>query len=283
MEHTRASFVLGHLEEQAHVLLTQIADNQTLMVTDLTPFHPESHLWPDQPGDLGSVYWEGGEAPIASCRMGAVSPEGALFVDRAIPVKRGEPGWAFVVVHPLQGVHALSAGTPVTLRVDGAHRLPLSLGHSGCHLAALALNQALIPFWKKEPTERDALDQPDFDRLAITRSRVEPHGSSEHYRIGKSLRKKGVMGPELLAALPAIEQAVNARLADWLTTGGAIRRSRDGEAIIDSRWWHCTLDGREVTIPCGGTHATALAELGRVQVNLSPTDEGLVMETRVYP
>ncbi|ENY72847.1 hypothetical protein G114_05455 [Aeromonas diversa CDC 2478-85] len=283
MEHTRASFVLGHLKEQARVLLAQVVGDQTLVVTDLTPCHPQSHLWPDQPGDVGTVQWEGGQAPIAPCRMGAVSPSGELFVDAAIPVKRGEPGWAFVVVHPLSGVHTLPAGTPVTLRVDPAVRRPLSLGHSGCHLAALALNQALIPFWKKDPAERDALDQPDFDRLAIQISRVEPHGSREHYRIGKSLRKKGVMGPELLAALPAIEQAVNVRLADWLVEGGEIRRSRDGEAIIDSRWWHCTLGGREVTIPCGGTHAGSLAELGRVEVTLAPCDEGFTLHTRVAP
>lgn len=282
MEHSRASFVLGHHHEQARVVHCQ-AGEPTLLVTDLTPFHPQSHLWPDQPGDIGQVRWQGGEAAVAPCRMGAISPEGELFVDLEIPVKRGAEGWTFVVVHPLAGRYELAIGCAVELSVDAAARHALSLGHSGCHLAALALNRALIPFWKKAPTERDALDQPDFDRLAIQVSRVEPNGSREQYRIGKSLRKKGVMAAELLAALPAIEQGINEQLTSWLAEGGEIRRSRAGEAIIDSRYWHCMLEGKKVTIPCGGTHVGSLTELGQVSVRLAPVEEGFSLTTRVTP
>lgn len=282
MEHSRASFVLGHHHEQARVVHCQTGE-PTLLVTDLTPFHPQSHLWPDQPGDVGTVVWDGGSATVAPCRMGAISPDGELFVDQDIPVKRGAEGWAFVVVHPLAGRHELAIGSAVELSVDTVARLALSLGHSGCHLAALALNRALLPFWKKVPAERDALDQPDFDRLAIQVSRVAPNGSREQYRIGKSLRKKGVMATELLAALPAIEQTINEQLANWLAEGGEIRRSRAGEAIIDSRYWHCMLEGKEVTIPCGGTHVGSLAELGQVSVRLTPAEEGFSLTTRVTP
>lgn len=176
--------------------------------------------------------------------MGAISPDGELFVDTAIPVKRGAEGWRFVVVHPLTGDHELAVGSRVELQVDSAARHALSLGHSGCHLAALALNRVLIPYWRKEVSERDALGQPDFDRLAIQSSRVEPCGSREQYRIGKSLRKKGVNSEALLADLALIEEKVNQQLADWIAAGGEIRRSRAGEAIIDSRYWHCMLEGR---------------------------------------
>ncbi|HDO1312351.1 hypothetical protein ACE1B4_01165 [Aeromonas veronii] len=282
MEHTRASFVLGHHQEQANVVCCQRGDT-TLLVTDLTPFHPQSHLWPDQPGDVGNARWEGGEAAIGPCRMGAISPDGELFVDTAIPVKRGAEGWSFVVVHPLTGDHALAVGSQVELQVDSAARHALSLGHSGCHLAALALNRALIPYWRKEVSERDALGQPDFDRLAIQSSRVEPCGSREQYRIGKSLRKKGVNSEALLADLAVIEEKVNQQLADWIAAGGEIRRSRAGEAIIDSRYWHCMLEGQEVTIPCGGTHVASLAELGEVKVQLTQVEEGFAMLTRVTP
>ncbi|KXU80410.1 hypothetical protein [Aeromonas enteropelogenes] len=282
MSHTRASFVLGHHQEQASVICCQSGDT-SLLVTDLTPFHPQSHLWPDQPGDVGTVRWEGGEAAVGPCRMGAISPEGKLFVDQDIPVKRGTEGWAFVVVHPLAGCHTLAAGTLVELRVDGDARYVLSLGHSGCHLAALALNRALIPYWRKEVSERDALDQPNFDRLAMQASRVEPMGCQDQYRIGKSLRKKGVNGEALLTDLAHIETSINQQLGKWLAVGGRIRRSRAGEAIIDSRYWHCTLDGQEVTIPCGGTHVADLAELGEVTVQLAPSDEGFTMLSRVCP
>ncbi len=282
MPHTRASFVLGHHQEQASVICCQSGDT-SLLVTDLTPFHPQSHLWPDQPGDVGTVHWEGGEAVVGPCRMGAISPDGELFVDQAIPVKRGAEGWRFVVVHPLAGHCALPVGSQVTLRVDAEARHALSLGHSGCHLAALALNRALMPYWRKEVSERDALDQLDFDRLAIQTSRVEPMGSREQYRIGKSLRKKGVNSEALLADLAQIEEMINKQLADWLAAGGEIRRSRAGEAIIDSRYWHCSLEGREVTIHCGGTHVATLAELGRIETSLTADAEGFVMMTRVYP
>ncbi|QWL61580.1 hypothetical protein HQ399_04675 [Aeromonas jandaei] len=280
MEHTRVSFVLGHHQEQASVVCCQRGET-TLLVTDLTPFHPQSHLWPDQPGDVGHARWEGGEAAIGSCRMGAISPEGELFVDIDIPVKRGAEGWRFVVVHPLTGDHTLAVGSRVQLQVDSASRHALSLGHSGCHLAALALNRTLTPYWRKEVSERDALGQPDFDRLAIQSSRVEPCGSREQYRIGKSLRKKGVNSEALLADLAVIEEKVNRQLADWIAAGGEIRRSRAGEAIIDSRYWHCTLEGQEVTIPCGGTHVTSLAELREVRVTLNPAEEGFTLHTQV--
>ncbi|WP_429219205.1 hypothetical protein [Aeromonas veronii] len=282
MEHTRASFVLGHHQEQACVVCCQPGDT-TLLVTDLTPFHPQSHLWPDQPGDVGHARWEGGDAAIGPCRMGAISPDGELFVDTAIPVKRGAEGWRFVVVHPLTGDHELAVGSQVELQVDSAARHALSLGHSGCHLAAMALNRVLIPYWRKEVSERDALGQPDFDRLAIQSSRVEPCGSREQYRIGKSLRKKGVNSEALLADLALIEEKVNQQLADWIAAGGEIRRSRAGEAIIDSRYWHCMLEGQEVTIPCGGTHVASLAELGEVKVQLTQVEEGFAMLTRVTP
>lgn len=282
MEHTRVSFVLGHHQEQASVVCCQPGDT-TLLVTDLTPFHPQSHLWPDQPGDVGTVRWEGGEAAVGPCRMGAISPEGELFVDTEIPVKRGADGWAFVVVHPLAGSHHLAIGSPVELTVDAEARHALSLGHSACHLVALALNRALTPYWRKETSELDALGQPDFDRLAIQHSRVEPRGSKEQYRIGKSLRKKGINSEALLADLDRIALQVNEQLMRWLKEGGEIRRSRAGDAIVDSRYWHGMLDGREITIPCGGTHVGSLTELGQVQVTLASSEEGFTLTTRVTP
>ena len=56
--------------------------------------------------------------------------------------------------------------------------------------------------------------------------------------------------------------------------GRRIRRSRASDAIIDSRW-HGMVDGREITIPCGGTHVSTLTELGQVQVTLASSEEDL--------
>jgi alanyl-tRNA synthetase len=154
--------------------------------------------------------------------------------------------------------------------------------HAPATLAEMAL-AALGPRGWVSITGGEPLDQPDFDRLAIQTSRVEPMGSQEQYRIGKSLRKKGINSDALLAELAQIETSVNQQLADWLATGGEIRRSRAGEAIIDSRYWHCMLEGKEVTIPCGGTHVSTLAELGQVRVQLAPCEEGFTLTTRVAP
>ncbi len=43
------------------------------------------------------------------------------------------------------------------------------------------------------------------------------------------------------------------------------------------------LEGKEVTIPCGGTHVATLAELGQVRVQLNLVEEGFTMLTRVTP
>lgn len=69
-------------------------------------------------------------------------------------------------------------------------RAGFSIAHSRSHLFALALNRALATYWRKEvPT--DSLGSPDFDKLAIQRSRLALDHSLETYRLGKSLRRKG--------------------------------------------------------------------------------------------
>ncbi len=95
MSHTRASFVLGHHQEQASVISCQSGDT-SLLVTDLTPFHPQSHLWPDQPGDVGTVCWEGGEAAVGPCRMGAISRMGSCSStrpSRSSEARKGGTSW----------------------------------------------------------------------------------------------------------------------------------------------------------------------------------------------
>ena len=74
--------------------------------------------------------------------------------------------------------------------VDAEHRAALSAGHTGCHLAAVALNAALAARWRK-PVRTDGLGHPDFDQLAIVSSRIVPDGAVDTYRLGRSLRKKG--------------------------------------------------------------------------------------------
>jgi alanyl-tRNA synthetase len=257
-----------------------LPDGRFAVLLDETPAHPVDAAWPDQGPDRTTLSWAGGTAELEDCVVGAT--DGAtLHLGADVPVRKGAEGWAFVVAHVV--TDAPPEGAEVDVTVDAEHRRALSLGHTGCHLVSLALNRAMADRWSKE-TPADALGSPDFDAAACTASRILERGSIDTYRLGKSLRKKGFVVEGLEDALPAIELAVNASLAEWVAADGAIRIERDGDALTDRRYWVCEhLDGH-VRMPCGGTHAQSLGELGDVRAKLSLAQvEGgleLTMETR---
>ena len=194
------------------------------MLTDVTPFHPLDHAWPDQPADRGTLDGR----PVVDCLTGAVGPDGVLLTGSDIQARRGDDGWAWVVVHVLEG-ELPAEGATVDLQVDGDFRAALSAGHTACHLAALALNAEVAArgLWRKDPARDDALGNPDLDQLAITESRIEPWGAYDRYRLGKSLRKKGFESAAFLEALPDLAMAVDAparRLGDDRCAGAGRHR-----------------------------------------------------------
>lgn len=87
----------------------------------------------------------------------------------------------------------------------------------GIRNGALHLDAALSTAWSK-PAPTDALGNPAFDALAIQRSRIDPHRSTDTYRIGKSLRRKG-FAPASLDDPSAAAERVNAQLAQWIKAG----------------------------------------------------------------
>ncbi len=195
---TVVTFPSGSLTERSTVRWVEARDDRLLVLTDRTPFHPEDPNWPDQGSDDGTLT-DGSRTVAADCRLGATDGS-VLHVGVDIPVRRGAPGWAFVVVHSIdRGTLDPADGDEVTLTVDADRRGALSAGHTGCHLAALALNAALAGRWRK-PAGQDSLGHPDFDRAAITSSRVEPFGSVDEYRIGRSLRRSGFHPPAWLTS-----------------------------------------------------------------------------------
>jgi hypothetical protein len=113
----------------------------------------------------------------------------------------------------------VATGDAVTLTVDPQRRAALSVGHTGCHLAALALNAALAGRWRKQPRV-DSLGHPDFDQSAITSSRIEPFGSVDEYRLGRSLRRSGFDAAGLADDLPALTETVTATLDRWAAAAG---------------------------------------------------------------
>ena len=160
-------------------------------------------------------------------------------------------------------------GQSVTVNVDADYRRSMSLGHTGCHLASLALNHALASRWTKEAA-LDALGDPDFDKLAIASSTILPNGSVDVFRLNKSLRRKGFVTDGLAEDLAAIEQALNESLTAWIRADAAVSIRREGERLTDRRYWECSLPDGEVSIPCGGTHADSLGALGTLRATLCP-------------
>lgn len=265
--HTVVTYPDGDTASTSTVLHAEtLPDGRTAVLLDRTAFHPVDHTWPDQGPDRGSI--DG--LPVLDAIVGATDGT-QLFVGRDIPVRKGEPGWAFVVVHileaPVEGV--------VEVVVDEAYRHALSVGHTACHLASLALNHALAGAWSKELL-LDAAGSPNFDALAIETSTIVPDGSVDVYRIGKSLRKKGFV----TAALDAdVEAAANARLVELLATHAAVSIEREGQGLADRRFWVCG----DYRIPCGGTHVSSVDDLGALVIRLERSElEGaieLVMTT----
>ncbi|WP_104199872.1 metal-dependent hydrolase [Cryobacterium sp. Y29] len=269
-EDTRVLYPSGAIDTQATVLHSEpLGDGRFAVLLDATCVHPVDAGWPDQGPDLallhhGAAFW-----PVEDCIVGATDGS-TLYIGDDIPVAKGTPGWAFVVVHVVDAT-GLNAGDTVTVEVDDGLRDATSAGHTSCHLASLALNDALSGRWKKE-VRPDALGAPDFDGLAIDESLIGPNASVDTYRLGKSLRKKGFSVDGLAEALASVEATVNATLAGWVGTHAEVRIDRDGYLLTDRRYWVCELPDASVRIPCGGTHVTSLGTLGAVTVTLTLHD-----------
>ncbi len=276
------------------VALTDVAGSPGVIV-DVTPFHPVDNAWPDQPGDVGTLVTSAGvELPVVASYTATSDVSGAIAVDKEVSAGRGDSDVEWLVVHVLSAdapVPAISES--VTLRVDGAVREPLSIGHSACHLAALAFNAEVVVagWWRKEGQPLDALGHPDLDRMAIVSSFIEPFGAIDTYRFGRTIRKAGLEVAELLAHTAELAESVNARLAEWCASAAPVTievpsgAAGPDERLIARRRWTVTLPGGTAAIDCGGTHVTNLADLGSVTVSYEthPDEPGLVARTRVEP
>ncbi len=258
---TRGEGVVLHVESRQ--------DGTAVVVLDSTPAHPVDAGWPDQGPDLGQLVVDGRELTLVNCVVAATDGK-QLFVGHDIPVAKGTDGWSFVVAHIVDGAPP-AEGTTVTVSIDEARRRALSAGHTACHAASLALNEAMTALWKKEP-RLDARGVPDFDALAISSSTITEYGSLDIYRMGKSLRRKGFLTQEL--DVEAVQSAANKTLASWLDSGARVSIESDGDLLTDRRYWVCTLPTGTTRIPCGGTHAGSLSECGAISVALALEDDG---------
>lgn len=266
---TIVTYPAGATEGTATVLHTErLDDGTTAVLLDTTPCHPVDTGWPDQGPDRATIAWGPTVADLVNCVVAATDGS-RLYIGTDIPARKGTEGWAFVVAHLLEV--APPEGQQVTVTVDAGYRRELSLGHTACHLASLALNRAIADRWSKETTT-DALGSPNFDQAANDTSTIVPNGSFDTYRLNKSLRRKGFATDGFAEALPAVTDAVNAQLASWVAADSPVRIDRDGDLLTDRRHWVCALPDGEAVIPCGGTHASSLGALGNLRVTLELDD-----------
>jgi alanyl-tRNA synthetase len=284
---TLVTFPAGAVRGRSRVLAAHaLPDGSVGLVTEQTPFHPLDHSWPDQPADCGTAEIDGVVYPVIDCLTGAYGPAGEFALGAAIPVKRGDEAWTWVVVHLVEALPAPGAviGHEVTLSVDTERRHALSAAHTGCHLFSLALNEALADRWREPadggagPADKgvrtDPLGNPDFDSAAMESSRMDVAASTDRYRIGKSLRRKGFQAEGLREALPRLTAQINARLTAWVSADAQVRVDAQGPALTDRREWVCELPRSTAAISCGGTHLSRLGEVTAWTAALSLSEDG---------
>lgn len=279
MTHTLVIFASGATTGSGQVVRTlpHFASGP-LVVVDSTPFHPVDHTWPDQPGDTG---WIGQQAVINTV-MAASAPGGDLMVAADIPVKRDDRDWTWHVAHLLApDAEVPHVGTKVDLTVDADRRRLLSSAHTACHLAALAMNRATAHLWRKE-VRLDSLGSPDLDQLAMESSVMDEQGSTDIYRFGKSLRKRGFDSAGFAEQLEQVVAGVHAQLATWIASGAVVVVADGGDQRVTApRRWTCALPEGMAEMPCGGTHVATLGVFSAVRVayEQAPDRTGLTVRT----
>jgi alanyl-tRNA synthetase len=275
---TVVSYPAGATSSTGTVLhVSQQPGGRTVVLLDVSAAHPLDAAWPDQPADRGELIVDGTVFTLVDCVVGAT--DGAeLFLGGDIPVRKGTEGWAFVVAHLVDG--PVAEGAVAEVRVDADYRHALSAGHTGCHLASLALNAQLAAAWTKE-VSADSLGHPNFDALAIETSTITEFGSLDVYRIGKSLRKRGFTPAALVDSLADVVAGANAQLEEWRASAAAVQVARDGDGLTARREWRCELPGHPVSIPCGGTHLVNLSELAGLRVALEVAELEGALELRM--
>ena len=278
---TTVTYPSGALTSTGVVLHREaLGDGRLVVVLDETACHPVDAAWPDQGADRGSLAIGDRGFDIVDCVVGATDGS-QLFLGGDIPVRKGTEGWAFVVAHSIVASEDdVAEGSAATVSIDAAYRTALSVGHTACHLASLALNASLAGAWTKEVTP-DAHGNPNFDALAIETSTILENGSLDVYRLGKSLRKKGFTPAALTDDPDAVSAAVTALLLGWAGTDASATVRAEGPLLTDRRYWETELDGIAISIPCGGTHSSSLGAVSGIRSTLSAEDAGSAIEVRM--
>ena len=293
---TRITFPGGAESGVSEILLCKsfpALPNQVLVVTKESPFHPLDHYWPDQPGDRGWITIRNVKYFIGNAFTMAFNKEtGECLVDQEAKIRkirRDDRNWLFLVGHAIEknlvSENQDWTGLEAFLEVDHAYRDRVSKAHTGCHLAALALNKVTSSFWKKHAEKLDSLGHPNLDAEAIFSSTITEECSTDRYRCGKSLRKKGFDDLVFFSVFKEVEREINEQLLAWCSAHQGIKifMTPSSAYLHEKREWHCKLlDGKEAVIPCGGTHISSISHPAKIVITLSQDGDGeFTMITRL--
>ncbi|MDE3055669.1 MAG: metal-dependent hydrolase [Verrucomicrobiota bacterium] len=277
VESSRVTFPGGAVTGESKVLdVAMLVGGKIALLLEETPFHPVDATWPDQPADRGMIQLKGGERtfPVEDCQIFGVHKETKDLAEMAKVPGKEKQNWFAVVAHIINP-QELEAGSfleeTVVANVDAVYRNALNTHHTGCHMAAAALNQATHSYWSKGGARQDSLKAWDLDHEAMDTSMIFENRSEDLYRFGKSIKKKGLQTEQLFSDLEKVQQAANDFLAQWVASGAPVAIQAAGPHLDDTRTWHCNLpDGREVKMFCGGSHLPSLSKIAAIQYNLEP-------------
>lgn len=284
---TFVTFPGGALTGNGRIEFAALSADGWLLIADRTPVHPVSFRWPDQPADTGQVIFSDGiTVDFSAACTGVVNAKtGTLLTgEDARAIRKGEGDWQSVVVHNVRSDRDLQryVGQEAHFTVEPNRRNALSVAHTAAHLSALALNAIAVPFWTKEYVDLDAFGRPNLDKAAIQVSSIQPELSTDVYRLGKSLKKKGFDRDRFVSQLDSLTGTINLQIRTWLESKAPINVTPSEGLLEEVRLWQTELDGSEVTIPCGGTHVKRLTDIGAVEINVAPLEDGFVMTTHAH-
>ena len=92
---------------------------------------------------------------------------------------------------------------------------------------------------------------------------MDEGGSTDVYRFGKSLRKRGFDSAGFAEQIHEIVAGVHAQLEAWIASGSRWSVADGGDRRVTApRRWTCALPEGSAEIPCGGTHVPDLGGSG---------------------